>query len=795
LSRSPADKDPQPVKNVYEHAPPFACYILSVDDKLVGHNSIMDLWEREARLFKRGAGVGVNPSTLRGRNEPLSSGGKSSGLMSWLKIGDEAAGSIKSGGSTRRAALMRCLDVDHPDIISFIDWKAREEQKVRALVEGHNLLMNEDAEYEHLAEAMNIDLAYDFNNEAYETVSGQNSNNSVRVTEAFMQAVYNDDSWATRARTGGEIVAGYNAREIWDRIAHAAWLCADPGVQFDTTINDWHTVPQEGRINASNPCFTGDTLVDTPEGRIRIDTLAEADAQGKPLPRVFAFDRASDLPVLSEIEKAWCTRHVDQLVEVVTDKGIILRCTPNHEFLLKDGTYCRADELKSGTRLRKIGRSVNEKRSNRRYLNHRATEDCQSGTRFQARWMYEQLYGPVPEGYEVHHANDDATDDRGSNFVLVDTIGHRKLHGEGPRNPNSVEVTEQALVETLEAVEQEFDEVTISRWNRYIRRNGLVGEVPLAKYTSRAIRGMSWDQFREWVDARRSLVNDQVHAVRSIHLDEPVPVYDLRVRGTHNFAVTNETDTGRHTLVVSNCSEYLSIDNSACNLASINLNPFYCVSSGHFNIEGYEQACRFWTVVLDVSVSMGSTPSPEVAYNTYRLRNLGLGYANLGALLMRMGLPYDSDEGRKIAASLTAILTGQSYATSAEMAGNPHLGPFPAYRDNAQDMARVIRNHARAAGTLHSDYEQLSVNPFAISDWNPEGDWRSGVGKALHDHARLVWDCAVRTGRQAVLTCRDLAPAVYNCLLHCPGRVDTKPVHFADSAFRGKSVAGLFPLS
>ncbi|MCA8916632.1 MAG: adenosylcobalamin-dependent ribonucleoside-diphosphate reductase [Planctomycetes bacterium] len=231
-------------KDAYTHPQPHACFIQNVSDDLVGKGGIMDLWTREARLFKYGSGTGTNFSKLRGSGEPLSGGGQSSGLMSFLRVGDRAAGAIKSGGTTRRAAKMVCLDLDHPDIETFINWKAHEEDKAKILIDAG--------------------LPADFNGEAYGTVSGQNSNNSVRVPSEFIDSVRGDGDWHLRWRTDkNHISKTVKARDLWDQIAKAAWQCADPGVQYDTVINDWHTCPQDGRINASNPCSEYMFLDDT----------------------------------------------------------------------------------------------------------------------------------------------------------------------------------------------------------------------------------------------------------------------------------------------------------------------------------------------------------------------------------------------------------------------------------------------------------------------------------------------------------------------------------------------------
>jgi ribonucleoside-diphosphate reductase alpha chain len=230
----------QETKNAYEHPQCSACFIQSVDDDLM---SIFELIKNEARLFKYGSGTGTNFSKIRGSMEKLAGGGTSSGLMSFLEVLDRGAGATKSGGTTRRAAKMVCLDVDHPEIRNFVNWKMKEEKKVAALIAAG--------------------YSSDFNGEAYKTVSGQNSNNSVRITDSFMNAVINDEDWKTTARTTEETVETFKARDLWKEIATASWSCADPGLQFDTTINHWHTCANTDKIHASNPCSEYMFLDDT----------------------------------------------------------------------------------------------------------------------------------------------------------------------------------------------------------------------------------------------------------------------------------------------------------------------------------------------------------------------------------------------------------------------------------------------------------------------------------------------------------------------------------------------------
>jgi ribonucleoside-diphosphate reductase alpha chain len=394
------------------------CFILSVDDDLVNDGGIMDLWVREARIFKYGSGVGTNYSRIRGDGEKLSGGGTSSGLMSFLKIGDRAAAAIKSGGTTRRAAKMVCLDLDHPEVLSFINWKMEEEKKVAALIAAG--------------------YPSDYEGEAYRTVSGQNSNNSVRIPNSFFEKLNNNEDWELTARSDGRVMKKVPAREIWNQIAYAAWRCADPGTQYDTTINEWHTCPNGGRIRASNPC-----------------------------------------------------------------------------------------------------------------------------------------------------------------------------------------------------------------------------------------------------------------------------------------------------------SEYMFLDNTACNLASVNLRRFFEPSNNQFDVDGFGYACRLWTTVLEISVLMAQFPSKEVAQLSYDYRTLGLGYANLGSMLMVMGIPYDSEEARGIAGAITAIMTGVSYTTSAEMASI--LGAFPKYEENREEMLRVMRNHRLAAYDA-DEYEKLQIKPVGIkAKYCPD---------YLLSAATKAWDEAVQLGEK-----------------------------------------------
>lgn len=219
-----------PTTSAYEYPQVHACFIQSVEDSLIEEGGIWDLLHREARVFKYGSGTGTNFSNIRSEGESISCGGKSSGLMRFLKVFDAAAGSIKSGGKTRRAAKMVCLDLDHPEIMEFIQWKGKEEKKAQALI------------------AAGYDSRFD--GEAYYSVSGQNSNNSIQIPDAFFES----EVWDLTSRTTCDVVKQIPTQDLWDAICQAAWECGDPGVQFVDTINAWHTCPQSGKIRASNPC-------------------------------------------------------------------------------------------------------------------------------------------------------------------------------------------------------------------------------------------------------------------------------------------------------------------------------------------------------------------------------------------------------------------------------------------------------------------------------------------------------------------------------------------------------------
>jgi ribonucleotide reductase alpha subunit len=585
--------------------------------------------------------------------------------MSFLKVGDRAAGAIKSGGTTRRAAKMVCLDLDHPDIEEFIAWKVTEEQKVSDLVTGsivcekHLNAILAAANDQTLPESARLDPAlnprlkaairaaldvgvpqaniqyaldfakqgykeliietYDTNwdSKAYGTVSGQNSNNSVRIPNEFFARLDADQTWDLVPRhskygDGGAKVRAVPAADLWEKIAIAAWQCADPGVQYDTTINEWHTCPADGAINASNPCVTGDTLVATADGLKRA-----VDLVGVPFVALVDGERHhSD-------ERGFFETGVKPVYRLIDSAGeTLVRITDNHPVLTvaEDGSeqWVQIEELEPGVRL---------------------------------------------------------------------ALHHNGLGGH----------------EHVEA----------------LRRRGVVQQHPV-------VAGIAPP------NALPTMTLSRPYVVLAAKIADGVDrVYDCRVPSKSAFDANG--------LYVHNCSEYMFLDDTACNLASLNLVKFLD-DAGHFDPRKFADACRIWTFTLEISVLMAQFPSREIARKSYEFRTLGLGYANLGTMLMRLGLPYDSEEGFGWCAAISALMTGAAYKTSAEIARE--LGAFPGYDRNAEHMGRVLRNHRRAAYAVPNDeYEELTVAPtthaptlFTQETW------------AL---ARSTWDNALAIGEVA----------------------------------------------
>lgn len=642
-----------------------ACFILGVEDDMP---SILNWYAEEGMIFKGGSGAGVNLSNIRSSREHMSAGGLASGPVSFMRGADASAGAIKSGGSTRRSAKMVVLDASHPDVIEFIRCKAEEERKAYALGDaGWDMSLN---------------------GEAWSSIQFQNANNSVRVSDAFMIAATTGKDWPL-VGVDGQVIESVLAKDILHEMAQAAWECGDPGIQYDDTCNLWHTRSDTERNYATNPCcFVGETLVDTSEGKISFDQLMNLEE----LPLAFCYDTLTRLPALKKIKRVWKAGETRRLVEVTTDKGITVRCTPEHRFLLRNGEYVEAEFLSEGDRLRKIGRWINERRRHVAYINHRETPGVPNGTVIQSRFIWEQVYGPIAEGYDVHHINGDCTDDRLSNLELRQSGEHRSAHSAGSGNPRYLDPLDDQLLEVWEAVEA-TGKVTPTRWNSYVCKSEFHRIVPMAQSPSVGgnVMGMDWETFCGYMESVKDASNDRVASVSVIELDEPEAVFDLEVEGVHNFSVCSEASI--HSIVVHN-SEYVSINNSACNLASINLLSFL-QDDGDFDWTSFQHTVEILITAMDILVGYSSYPTEKITKNANAHRELGLGYANLGALLMSMGMPYDSEEGRRLAAEITSTMTGIAYRQSTKMA--QRLGPCEAYHPNSKSMIDVLYEHRTAA--------------------------------------------------------------------------------------------------
>jgi ribonucleoside-diphosphate reductase alpha chain len=751
-----------------------ACFILSIDDSM---ESILDWIRREGIIFRGGSGSGVNLSRLRSSKEQLSKGGHASGPVSFMRGADASAGTIKSGGKTRRAAKMVVLDVDHPDVEEFIWCKAREERKARVL---------EQAGYD-----MTLDSP------DWASIQYQNANNSVRVTDAFMEAVLEGKEWNLTARTDGTVLETADARGLLKDIAAASWECADPGVQYDTTINSWHTCPNSGRINASNPCFPSDARVQTTLGLVRFEELYERSLAGEEF-RVYTHRATAEEPgqgVVATAPLAVLRNGVKPVLRLRFKNGQELRCTPNHRVWTVNRGYVEAAQLtpedlvllndsptpatdaswslpvriealaKSGSRGgTAVYRELPERWSEglAELTGHLVGDGCL--TDVQTEWTYggddigdglcgshegmlRELIGGIsrqvmPNGTVQLRAGSKAVRELFRGLGVTSARAHEK------RVPSSVFVApteiQAAFLRGLFGADGCVSRVEQGKANRYVglgsRSESLLKDVQRllnafgirgriyrvsdntpgtfeytradgseVRYTAREgfdlrITGSDLGAFavevgfsapRKQAALEKLLANTGRYRTKahttlvSREEDGQEVVYNLTEPLHHSYIVDG--------VVVANCSEYMHIDDSACNLASLNLLKFR-KEDGEFDVEAFEHAVDVVFMAQEILVGYSSYPTPEIERNAKAFRQLGLGYANLGALLMARGLPYDSDEGRAYAAAITALMTGRAYRKSAEMA--KRMGPFASYQPNAAAMLGVIAKHRAAVGNI-----------------------------------------------------------------------------------------------
>ena len=820
----------------------------------------MDLWVREARIFKFGSGTGSNFSQIRGEGEKLSGGGTSSGLMSFLRVGDRAAGAIKSGGTTRRAAKMVCLDLDHPDIEDFINWKVKEEQKVSDLVAGsiscekhlnaiiaaaNDASLPEEARLDPainpaLKRAMrdalsagipsaNVQYALDFakqgykhieietydtnwDSKAYGTVSGQNSNNSIRIPNSFFEKLDKGENFDLIRRTDGRVHRSVPAADLWEQIAISAWQCADPGVQFDTTFNDWHTCPADGRINATNPCseyaflddtacFSPETRISTPDGLRTVEYLYDAQENGKRIVITTDVYSEHDHRRIAAHRPAFITKVGERDVFTMTLKdGREIRATADHKFLTADGQWKRLDEIvpgkdhvairESGNTIAFCSSSEDVKRwqmlgwltgdgvfskdtvalvfgPKERQVAEMMTAELnvlkavaarasggppveirQNSVGTQANGVMqttssqttlvqylESCYGfkqGTATAKDVPSAIHRAAEDLKVAYLqgLFSADGCIRANGTATEKEVMLASSSPSLLRSVQLLLSDIGVTSRIAWTHPVGRKNPQGQLRLYNQQARKFLNLVGFPCSPEKDKKaKEILSAPFDAAqknpRSPKVVSIVPagrtiVYDITEPVTHSVIAEG--------MIAHNC-----------NLASLNLVTFED-EKGEFDAARFAEACRIWTFTLEVSVLMAQFPSKVIAQKSYDFRTLGLGYANLGTLLMRMGLPYDSEEAFGWCAAVTALMTGAAYRCSAEMA--QQLGAFPRYEHNAADMLRVIRNHRRAAYQApEHEYEALSIKPvthaptlFTQKTW------------AL---ARKAWDEALAIGEVA----------------------------------------------
>ncbi|HWF53271.1 MAG TPA: LAGLIDADG family homing endonuclease [Solirubrobacteraceae bacterium] len=756
-----------------------ACFILSVEDNM---ESILEWNTKEGIIFRGGSGSGINLSKIRGSHEPLSRGGTASGPVSFMRGADAWAGSIKSGGGTRRAAKMVVLDVDHPDIVEFIQCKAKEEDKAAAL---------RDAGFD-----MSID------GDGFHSIQYQNANNSVRVSDEFMKAVENDEDWHLTSRTTGQPTGDpIPARELMKKIADAAWRCADPGVQYDTVINQWHTCPNSGRINASNPCFPGDARVHTTQGLMPIAELISRGEAGEEI-RVYTHRATAEEPstgVVATQPVAFMRNGVSPIVRLRFANGAELRCTPNHRIWTLNRGYVTAAELAGSDRVLlndsptpaedaswalpvevhalaksfSRGGTVAYKELPNAWseglaelTGHLVGDGCMTDS--QTQWVYggDDLDDGLTDSHEgmlreliggvSRQQMDNGTVQlrAGSEAVreLFRGLGVTTARAHDKRVPAALFIApteiQAAFLRGLFGADGCVSRVeTGGKANRYVGL-GSRSEVMLrdvqrilstfgvrgriyritdardASFTYTRNDGSTVEyQSREGFDLRISGSDMEVFA-DAIGFSTPrkIAALDAMLAETTRYGskpgtmlVSREEDGQEHVynlteplhhsymvdgFVVANCSEYMHVDDSACNLASLNLMKFRR-ADGTFDVDSFTHTVDIVFLAQEIVVSPSSYPTAQITANARAFRQLGLGYANLGAYLMSNGVPYDSDEGRATATAITALMTGRGYLGSARIARE--MGPYDRYAENREPHNAVMRMHRDASRVIPDD--------------------------------------------------------------------------------------------
>nr|MDQ3988825.1 hypothetical protein [Actinomycetota bacterium] len=802
------------------------CFILAVDDTM---ESILNWYREEGLIFKGGSGAGLNLSRIRSSKELLSSGGTASGPVSFMRGADASAGTIKSGGATRRAAKMVVLDVDHPDVSEFVQTKAAEERKIRVL---------RDAGYD-----------MDLGGKDITSVQYQNANNSVRVSDEFMHAVETDGEFALRARMTGEVVETVRAKKLFREITQAAWECADPGLQYDDTINDWHTCPESGRITASNPCFPADQRVMTDSGLIPIGELVRRATVGEHF-GVYTNDVTNADDPGSRVVATTPTRYMvtgtNEITELWFSDGSRLRCTPNHRLWTANRGWVPAEDLAQADRVVRSCEYAPRPLASAS-LPTRIVDAAQSA---RGRALAEP-----PEKWDVELAH-----------YLGWLVGDGRLMGTGAvtvygsdHERDTILARHRALLSRITGFESKPSlqlngtmqlRCMRGRWTTMLRMLGVsasrsaekvvpdaVFEAPeeavsaflrglfdadgcvvnqvakgtwyvglasrseelllgvqelLASFGIHAriystgpktdsfhyprkdgsettdgsdgpsfdlrISGRSLEEFRSRIGFDHEIKAAKLGEILADHAcyatDETVRLVSRESRG---FETTyNLTEPRNHSYVVSgvvvaNCSEYLHLDNSSCNLASLNLMKFLR-DDLTFDSELFAKTVELVITAMDISICFADFPTEAITDTTRKFRQLGIGYANLGALLMATGHAYDSEGGRALAASITSLMTGVAYKRSAELAGV--VGHYEGYARNAEPHQRVLRKHAAANDLIRTyHHNDRAVQKAATKAWQEgirigeKNGWRNAQASVLAPTGCLTGDTLVTTDR------------------------------------------------
>jgi len=581
--------------------------------------------------------------------------------------------------NTRRAAKLVCMDADHPDVEDFVNCKVNEEERIRILANaGLDMGFGPEGE-RNMAEA----------------TSYQNANNSVRVTDEFMQAVESNEPWGLVARTTGETVKVISARELMKNIADAAWRCADPGLQYDTTINKWHTTPAQGNIEASNPCFPGSARVHTNKGLVPFSEFVDRVENGEEI-KVFTDTATADAPsdVLLSSPTAVMRNGVHNIIKLTFSDGRELRCTETHRLWTTNRGWVEAVELTSEDQVK-----LN---SNPSYSQVQSTSKTTS---------FDPEKGLVPDDLFESSSEDQIK-------YLKDLFtqkGYLSNHYLAISSADKKDLLDAQLILSGFAINPRI----------YNNKNGYdlrITGTDLETFASQI--GFASDRKQNALDSllketKRYSTKNTVQVV-SIISDGREEVYNLTEPIHHSYIVDG--------IVVSNCSEYMSNNNTACNLASLNLKKFF--DSGKFLEKDYIQAARVMFTAQDITISFAEFPTRKIAQRTSQLRQIGLGYSNLGALLMSEGLPYDSDQGRALAASLTSLLTATAYNQSAQIASR--VGAFAAYEENEKPMQKVMTLHKKASLNLIKEAESLN----------------EGVSVGIAKTANRIWQRAIRDSKE-----------------------------------------------